>query len=406
MSKQESAEFIKKEPLNTLFKFKFLTTSNLTDDSTIGRNLSLTVYQEADLRLSGAGSPQTVIYGGNIRGAFSIKEAGDVRSIGQQLTHSYEVYNYGLSDIPTVDLQILWPEKFRNGKYLLYVTEKPQVTDSQGNIYPSSKYLCSNANFEIDPFNIASAKRAETNVNRRVRRADNEPPSEKSIVSQPSKMQIDCFNKMAICTKYSCTFNGLNSKSGVKVSIPSRIWNSTFAEDMPDSVDVLSHAETKIINAKYLHQEQETNDISNIRTRVVKDPKLMKEQRIPIWIIILAIVGGLLLLLIIILICAKLGFFRRKRQVNRANHYRPPPQQTFQLDDMGDFDYKHDLEPTPPPAPTRTMYSGGGSFTIGYAGDKNSKKQSKKKSKKGQQPQSQDMTEPYTGGYWGDVSNI
>ena len=153
---------------------------------------------------------------------------------------------------------------------------------------------------------------------------DNEPSSEKSIVSQPSKMQIDCFNKMAICTKNSRTFNCLNSKSGVKISIPSRIWNSIFAEDMPDSVDSLSHAETKIINAKYLHQEQETNDISNIRTRVVKDPKLMKEQRSPIWIIILAIVGGLLLLLIIILICAKLGFFRRKRQVNRANHYRPP----------------------------------------------------------------------------------
>ena len=409
MCREDSAKFEKREPLRPNFEFMFVTTSNLTDDSSVSRNATVTIYKEADLRLSGASSPATVIYGGQIRGAYSIKKGGDLRSIGQQLIHSYEVYNYGLSDIPTLDLEILWPETLNNGKYLFYVTQEPQVTDSLDNRYPITKYLCSGSNFEVDPFEIGGESSSGRNSKGRKRRASGSdpPPSEQYITSQASEMVIDCFNKKAQCSKYSCTFNDIKSKTGVKVAIRSRIWNSTFAEDLPSTVDVYSHAYTKIVSSNYLHQEEIQNDLSSVRTRVVKDPKLLKHRQIPIWIIILAVVGGLLLLLIVILICAKLGFFRRKRQVNRANNYRPPPQHTFQLGEIEDFDYRNHLEAEP--AAPRTTYITTTNVALGNddnGGTGGSDKKRSKKDKRGRNyGRNQEMTEPYTGGYWGDVSH-
>ena len=407
--KDESAKFPDNKPADVEFNFNFLTISNFTENSVVNQNLSLRLYREADIRLNGAGSPETIIYGGKVRGAYSIQKEGNLKAIGQQVVHSYEVFNYGFSEVPKLAITVSWPQEAKNGKYLLYVIEFPTLTDAQGNAYDSSKFSCTMEDNFVDPLEISSSgfdtessgnqQRARRNV------ADEPSPSEtllSELTKESSKLRIDCFNGRAKCSTFSCVVLNVKSKTGVKLSVKSRLWNSTFIEDMPKSVDIASFAIANIIDTEYLHQEQLNNDESSVITRAIRDPQLSKKKSVPIWVIVLAVIGGILLLLLIIIICAKLGFFRR-RQVNRANDYRPAPLQTFQLGEM-EVDYRNNLDDEPIPSnvatgsssryPTGSTRKFSGKMSLG-----------KQKSSSNKFPTTQQRQDPFAG-YWGDVSNI
>ena len=412
--KDESAKFPNNKPANVEFGFQFLTISNFTETSVVSQNLHLMIYREADIRLNGAGSPETIIYGGKVRGAYSIKKEGNVKAIGQQVVHSYEVFNYGFAEVPKLLISVSWPLEAKNGKFLLYVTEFPALTDSLGNAYDSSKFSCTTGDNFVDPLEISSpgvdSESSADSVRKRRNLEDDALPSEtllSELTKESSKLIIDCFNGKANCFTFSCVVLNVKSKTGVKLSVKSRLWNSTFIEDMPKSVDIVSFAIAKTIDTHYLHQQQLSNDESSVITRAIRDPQLSKKKSIPVWIIIIAVVGGILLLLLIILICAKLGFFRR-RQVNRANDYRPAPLQTFQL---GEVDYRNNLDDEPP-IPTNLVATTSSSYPTGstrkFSGKKTfgtGMKNTNSSSHKKFPTTTSSQQDPFAG-YWGDVSNI
>lgn len=167
---------------------------------------------------------------------------------------------------------------------------------------------------EINPLSISqsSVPRTKREILRKKRETGGKnSPSAKSVLS--------CEDGMKGCVVLKCPLQGLG---GTVVTLRSRLWNSTFIEEYASrSVLHLSVKATLVLNT------QRENVILGsphmiASVQVFPDGEVAKNQGVPWWIILVAILIGALILALLVYLLWKCGFFRRpsKDQYNAAYH--------------------------------------------------------------------------------------
>ena len=69
--------------------------------------------------------PDQIWYGGLVRSESAMRIMSD---IGSKLTHTFQVTNDGPWHVDDFNVLIEWPHHLQNGKWLLYLTDAPEVT--------------------------------------------------------------------------------------------------------------------------------------------------------------------------------------------------------------------------------------------------------------------------------------
>lgn len=116
---------------------------------------NVSIVRAAELEIKGKATPEQALYGGQVVGASAMKSEVE---IGSEVMHVYSVFNYGPYLVPEFSVYLKWPlevENMRkNGKYLLYLTDMPQV--SVGKQTTSCRALKPNS---IDPLGLRQASK-------------------------------------------------------------------------------------------------------------------------------------------------------------------------------------------------------------------------------------------------------
>ncbi|XP_075535810.1 integrin alpha-PS1-like isoform X1 [Dermacentor variabilis] len=282
--------------------------------------IHVNVVRVAELELRGATQPEQVWYGGAVVGAHAMKHFDE---IGSKITHTYQVFNHGPWAVPSLDVVVSWPFEAENqqqhGKYLLYMTQVPQVA-GDGECFMEES--------QVNPLGLKDRPSAITAASRTKKREKREiviSPEEVRLEGKTVRLvTMNCHRGSAKCFKFRCSVRNLKKQSSATVTISARLWNATLVEDYAtvDQVSIFSSAEIVLDSSLEIRQKEE-DDYAEAETRAYPDASLyQKTEGVALWIIILAIVAGILLLLLVIFILYKLGFFKRKRP---ADGYSPAP---------------------------------------------------------------------------------
>lgn len=338
----------------TLISFRFLvnTTSELVVDSSTF--LHCVIVRRAELKISGRGLPSTVYYGGTVRGESALR---DVSEIGPLVQHRYLVTNYGPSEVDVVTVKISWPFQVENnkaqGKWLLYLTEHPQLKNGKGdctvpaglrpnplNLTSKSEHQAHPRAYKADPtlggdinqIDIFIAERfqselsSESSLRRRRRREVEQVVAplrvKGSAPGEPGELvvRLDCDRGTAKCLTVTCQVYNLAARGSVTLEIRSRLWNSTLVEDYStvDRVEIFSKASV-IIDSVYT--QDLSNDLESVLTVALPDRGLDPVRQLDWWIYAVSAGVGLLVLILIVLVLWRLGFFQRTRPVDDDSDY-------------------------------------------------------------------------------------
>ncbi|XP_038044391.1 integrin alpha-6-like isoform X2 [Patiria miniata] len=295
-----------------------------------------------DIEILGETNAVQYRFGGDIRGESAMEFTDE---IGDEVIHTWSVFNKGPGIVPESVLTISFPYEVANGKWLLYMTHKPVVSNDRGRceidpIYinelkiqerpkgPSYESLstAAPANAEEPPSSAvvpSTEASATTGGGRRKRRAVEggeqvvRPERSNGGQAQPlteQNVRLDCWNKRATCFEFKCYIDRLGDDEAAKIIVRSRLWNATFLEDYINAEQVMvgSVGRIEIMNAPFLTQYNFDNDEFNL-TMIVRPniQTLPPPEPLAWWIILLAVLGGLLILILLILLLWKVGFFRR-----------------------------------------------------------------------------------------------
>lgn len=317
-------------------EFTIFTNSTSKEDEPQG-NISVPIAVLKQTRLSVVGrssqDSELELEAGVIKGESEMKS---LEEIGPEILHTYTIYNTGTWYVSNLEVHVEWPYQVynngRDGKWLLYLTEKPEVVDGYCNvnasdINPAMIPPASNDYLNNSPFippSISGGKYADDNrkmnansssnaVYNRVRRSANyvvQPEISKSKSGRNEKVvNMNCLLTTARCIKMICKIEKIKRNEAAKITIKSRLWNSTLLQDY-SNVDVVTiSSRVKIHNVPSLIPNDfrvETVIRVNILGPQVSEP-------VPMFIIIAAIIIGLLIFILLTLLLWKLGFFKRRR---------------------------------------------------------------------------------------------
>jgi hypothetical protein len=111
-----------------------------------------------------------------------------------------------------------------------------------------------------------------------------------------------------------CHFDYIGSNDSALIEVRARLWNWTFsAEDnrLFDYMAISSQGFVELDPAQGI-LEDIGNNFAQVTIHAYPD-RPQQEDRIELWLLLLAALIGFALLALLILICWHLGFFRRKR---------------------------------------------------------------------------------------------
>ncbi|XP_030613631.1 integrin alpha-6 isoform X2 [Archocentrus centrarchus] len=277
--------------------------STTSDQDAIHVKVKCKVIIELSLSASGEANPSQVFFGGVVRGESAMKSEEE---IGSLINFTFTIDNSWKPLKPPfgASLHIHWPKVKKNGKWLLYLVS---IT-SQG----PEKIHCSPES-EINPLSItqSSVSRTKREILRKERATGGKnSPSDRSILS--------CEDGMKGCVVLKCPLQGLD---GTVVTLRSRLWNSTFIEEYA------SHSVLHLsVNATLVLNTQRENVILGsphmiARVQVFPDSEVAKNQGVPWWIILVAVLIGALILALLVYLLWKCGFFKRSKEDDSIPRY-------------------------------------------------------------------------------------
>ncbi|XP_069012001.1 integrin alpha-3b isoform X1 [Embiotoca jacksoni] len=255
-------------------------------------------------------------FSGTVMGESAMVNTSDVGSL-VEFTFHVNMTGQPLGDMGTLAVEFGWPFEVANGKWLLYLT-KIVVTGK-------SEIECNPGGEVVNLLNLTLSGSRSKRTKRQIVVDDADDttrphrPQAAITLLSPRKdtYLLDCSKGTAKCVTFTCPL--LNMTDTAKISVRSRLWNSTMLEDYANAlrITVKGQATLKLITDKpAIKMDSQTTSFT-----VEIDPVEGVEtpHELPLWIIISAAVAGILLLGIIIVILWKLGFFKR------AIYYRIMP---------------------------------------------------------------------------------
>ncbi|XP_034049610.1 integrin alpha-3b isoform X2 [Thalassophryne amazonica] len=248
-------------------------------------------------------------FSGMVMGESAMVNTTDVGSL-VELTFNVVILGQPLGDLGILMVDFHWPFEIANGKWLLYLTEIIMTGTSETHCVPPGDVV----NLLNLTLPVSRAKRTKRevkvdDVEKTKSRATNLQAAVTLGASRKHTYLLECSTGTARCVTFTCPLH--NMTSSAKITVRSRVWNSTMLEDYSRavSVEVRGEAALRLIN----HDPNIKMENQNATFKVDITPELREEApyQVPLWIIITAAASGILLLGIIILILWKCGFFRR-----------------------------------------------------------------------------------------------
>ncbi|CAD5215518.1 unnamed protein product [Bursaphelenchus okinawaensis] len=336
------------ERISTELIFKVLANSTSIEEYPMDNEWSAEVklIKEADLELVGVSKPSIVRFA---KGTYRPRYEED---IGSEVIHTYTVMNHGPFYAKNVTVTINWPLKLnsKDEEWVLYTLEDPVIR------YKGEIRTC-NVDKNLKAINPREIYMDETlklgysatygllktghRNKRQVSEVRSEEVHDESVhltssifdskyiktkdVTEFSGatvkiVDINCKDESAICYPLTCHFDYIGTDESALIEIRSRLWNHTFSSDFQriEYVAITSSGVVEV-DPKQGILEDMTNNFAQAITHAYPD-RPSQQDKLNIWILLLAVLVGLVLLTILILICYKCGFFKRKRPDRHMLH--------------------------------------------------------------------------------------
>ena len=131
---------------------------------------------------------------------------------------------------------------------------------------------------------------------------------------------VNCKDGTALCRRIVCTIESLDANQSALIEVRARLWNHTFSGEYAgiEYVAITSAVQVKVDPKQGIY-ETETNNFATATTMAYPD-RPSQEQKLTLWLILLAILVALLLLTIMIFVCYRCGFFKRNRPGDPVLH--------------------------------------------------------------------------------------
>jgi integrin alpha 8 len=331
--------------------------------------IGIPIRVEFQLELKGSSQPSQVLHNSTFYMLQMEQQAKPVREpkvnetqIGPEVWHIHQLQNKGQSTINDIALTILWPIKTLGGDNLLYLVDEPETNDkakckpAPANAINPLKLLYVRG----DPSTMASSARsypsfAAVNQNNQRRRRQTDLvamesaqspqsppplPSPSPSSSSPSSSQaseamaqtttttvdnsivgqfdMQSGGSSVIWTSFECNVYDLGHNEIATIKIRSRLDDETVSKQPMQDFDISSKMIAQIKSLPYNTSTQSILPyVHKVDTRVYKTGMSLKD-RLPLWLIILAILLGILLFALLACFLKYLGFFTRKRPPKTA----------------------------------------------------------------------------------------
>ncbi|XP_028281620.1 integrin alpha-8 [Parambassis ranga] len=276
--------------------------SNKDNSNSNAVSLNLSIAAKAQLDLRGVSHPsQVVLPFPNWEPKEKPVKEDDV---GPQVTHIYELHNFGPSSIQEAELQLGWPSRYLD-ENLLYAmeiqTDGPISCRTNTSLNPHGLQISA---LQDTPELLGFLRNTSTPSPRRHKRSI-------STVQSYSRKTLNCTN--ISCLNIMCVVGRLDRGQSAVVKIRSRLWAHTFLQRR---------------NIPYILNSTVSFMVTSMPYRI--QPSILPQHRtsmgtlvlwgtpdvsfaVPLWVIILAILLGLLVLAMLTLAMWKCGFFDRAR---------------------------------------------------------------------------------------------
>ncbi|XP_045901950.1 integrin alpha-8 [Micropterus dolomieu] len=264
-------------------------------------SLNLSIVAQAQLDLRGVSHPSQVVL------PFPRWEPKEKPvkedDVGPQVTHIYELHNFGPSSIREAELQVGWPSRFRD-ENLLYAME----------IQTDGPISC-RTNTSLNPLSLQISSLQDTPELLGFLRNTSVPPHRRkraiTAVESYSGKTLNCTN--ISCLRIMCVVGRLDRGQSAVVKVRSRLWAHTFLQRRNDPYILNSTVSFMVTAMPYRIQPatllQHTTSLGTLVVWGTPDVSFA----VPLWVIILAILLGLLVLAMLTLAMWKCGFFDRAR---------------------------------------------------------------------------------------------
>ncbi|CAD5221384.1 unnamed protein product [Bursaphelenchus xylophilus] len=302
------------------------------------------LIKEADLELIGVSKPSIIRFSkGNYRPRYE-------EDIGSEVVHTYTVINHGPFYAKNVTVTINWPLKLNTNdeEWVLYTLEDPiiryrgkvrtcKVDKNLRAINPREIYMDETMKLAYSTtYGLLKLHREKRELNSKEYQQgedvsqltasifDNKNIKTKDVTEFSGAtvkiVDINCKDESAICYPLTCNFDYIGTDESALIEIRSRLWNQTFSSDFQkiEYVAITSNGVVEV-DPKQGIMEDMTNNFAQAITHAYPD-RPSQQDKLNIWILLLAVLVGLSLLAILILICYKCGFFKRKRPERHMLH--------------------------------------------------------------------------------------
>ncbi|KAF6739711.1 Integrin alpha-8 [Oryzias melastigma] len=264
-------------------------------------SLNLSIVAKAELDLRGVSHPsQVVLPFPNWEPKEKPVKEDDV---GPQVTHIYELHNYGPSSIGEAELQVGWPSRFRD-ENLLYAmeiqTDGPISCRTNTSLNPLGLQISA---LQDTPELVGFLKNSSAPSQRHKRSV--------STAESYSSKTLNCTN--ISCLRIMCVVGRLDRGQSAVIRIRSRLWAHTFLQRRNDPYILNSTVSFMVISVPYRSQPSTFLHRRTSMGTLVLWGTPDVSFAVPLWVIILAILLGLLVLAILTLAMWKCGFFDRAR---------------------------------------------------------------------------------------------
>uniref|UniRef100_A0A8C9XZY7 Integrin subunit alpha 8 n=1 Tax=Sander lucioperca TaxID=283035 RepID=A0A8C9XZY7_SANLU len=299
--KHKSTQFFSKTSLSNVHAKN--SNKDNSDSNPVILNLSIVAKAQLDLR--GVSHPSQVVL------PFPHWEPKEKPvkedDVGPQVTHIYELHNFGPSSIREAELQVGWPSRFRD-ENLLYAME----------IQTDGPISC-RTNTSLNPLGLQISSLQDTPELLGFLRNTSAPSHRHkravTAAESYSGKTLNCTN--ISCLRIMCIVGRLDRGQSAVVKIRSRLWAHTFLQRRNDPYILNSTVSFMVTALPYRIQPSTLpQHTTSVRCRwgpwwYGGTPDV--SFAVPLWVIILAILLGLLVLAMLTLAMWKCGFFDRAR---------------------------------------------------------------------------------------------
>lgn len=275
--------------------------SNKDNPESNSVTLSLSIVARAQLDLRGVSHPSQVVL--PFPRWEPKKKPVKEDDVGPQVTHIYELHNWGPSSIREAELQVGWPARFRD-ENLLYAME----------IQTDGPISC-RTNTSLNPLGLQISSAQDTpellgflrNTSAPHHRSKRATSSAHSYTGKT----LNCTN--ISCLRILCVVGRLDRGQSAVVKVRSRMWADTFLQRHNDPY-ILNSTVSFLVTAMPYRVQPTTlpQHTTSMGTHVLWGTPDVSFA-VPLWVIILAILLGLLVLAMLTLAMWKCGFFDRAR---------------------------------------------------------------------------------------------